>query len=598
MGDRRRRSRRGTLDRTAVLASLLALVASLVAASTAGAQDAPESAESSFTDVEGHWALDHIVGLEDEGTFDGTECGEAMFCPSTPLKRETMAVWMVRVLDGSDPAPATNTRFSDVDGSHQWTAHIERFAELGVTKGYTDGTFRPDVTVSRAHMASFLARAFDLPAAEPKGFGDVEGSGHEDNINRIAAVGITVGCGGGTNYCPSQQTSRAEMAVFISRALKYVDSEKAAPVTGDLPTLAVGFGHTCTVRTDSTMACWGRNTSGQAEAPGGTFKSVAIGPHHSCGLRTDGAVLCWGSNHHGKSVPPAGTFKAMPTRCLSPVAYEATATLPAGATTKTGKRTHPAVNSRPSPWGTAMRAESALTTPSRAGATTKKGKRTHPAVTSRPLLPATITPVGSAPATSSPAGGPTTADGTGTADKPVHLRGPSRPMAAGRHSHLWDPHRRQGRLLGALQVRQVEPPGGTFKTVVATDYDSCGPHQRHDCVLEPERARQSPSQRHLQDQFDITRPALAQCAPTTLSSVGEETATARRWCRGCPSPRSPPAAILPASRVGCAPTAPSTVGETAPSMRPRRPQAPSRPSAPASTTRAGCAPTDGLLAGA
>ena len=91
-----------------------------------------------------------IVGLEDEGIFDGTECGEAMFCPSTLLKRETMAVWMVRVLDGSDPAPVTGTRFPDVDGSHRWAAHIERFAELGGTTGYTDGTFRPDVTVSRA----------------------------------------------------------------------------------------------------------------------------------------------------------------------------------------------------------------------------------------------------------------------------------------------------------------------------------------------------------------------------------------------------------------------------------------------------------------
>ena len=275
-----------------MLAGLLALVASLVAASTAGAQDAPESAESSFTDVAGHWALDHIVGLEDEGIFDGTECGEAMFCPSAPLKRETMAVWMVRVLDGSDPAPVTGTRFPDVDGSHRWAAHIERFAELGVTRGYTDGTFRPDVTVSRAHMASFLARAFDLPAAEPKGFGDVEGHGHEDNINRIAAVGITVGCGDRTNYCPSRLTSRAEMAVFISRAIKYIESPEAAPVTGDLPTLAVGYSRTCMVRADGTIACWG---GGSAAVPGGTFKSV--GPsdtnHLFSGVAVEESVYEW-----------------------------------------------------------------------------------------------------------------------------------------------------------------------------------------------------------------------------------------------------------------------------------------------------------------
>ena len=64
-----------------MLGALLGLVASLVAASTAGAQDATEPAKSSFTDVAGHWAVDQIVELEGEGIFDGTECGEGRVLP-------------------------------------------------------------------------------------------------------------------------------------------------------------------------------------------------------------------------------------------------------------------------------------------------------------------------------------------------------------------------------------------------------------------------------------------------------------------------------------------------------------------------------------
>ena len=218
------RSRGDGLGRVAVFMGLVVLAASLVAVSDAGAQDDLQPSGSSFSDVEGHWAADYISALDDLGVLEGTECGEAMLCPDAPLKRETMAVWLVRVLDGSDPEPVEGTRFFDVDGSHRWAAHIERFAELGVTDGYGDGTYRPDVTVSRAQMAAFLARAFELPAAEPAGFGDIEGDFHEDNINRVAAVGITTGCGDGTNYCPNRQTSRAQMAVFIGRALDYVDS--------------------------------------------------------------------------------------------------------------------------------------------------------------------------------------------------------------------------------------------------------------------------------------------------------------------------------------------------------------------------------------
>ena len=50
-------------------------------------------------------------------------------------------------------------------------------------------------------------------------FGDDDGSVHQDAINRLAAAGITVGCGDDV-FCPSQPVTRAQMATFLVRALE------------------------------------------------------------------------------------------------------------------------------------------------------------------------------------------------------------------------------------------------------------------------------------------------------------------------------------------------------------------------------------------
>src|SRR5512145_802898 len=45
--------------------------------------------------------------------------------------------------------------------------------------------------------------------------------------------------------------------------------------------IAVGRNHTCLLRTDGTLACWGNGEEGQASPPDGTFEAVAAGAGHS-----------------------------------------------------------------------------------------------------------------------------------------------------------------------------------------------------------------------------------------------------------------------------------------------------------------------------
>ena len=111
--------------------------------------------------------------------------------------------------------------------------HVERIADLNITVGCKKDPLRycPDELVTRARMATFLVRAFELEPAGPAGFTDIDGT-HEPNINALAAANITVGCKKDPlRYCPDNPVSRAQMATFLARALGLVE----IPDTGTVP---------------------------------------------------------------------------------------------------------------------------------------------------------------------------------------------------------------------------------------------------------------------------------------------------------------------------------------------------------------------------
>ena len=93
--------------------------------------------------------------------------------------------------------------------------------------------------------------------------------------------------------------------------------------SGAFTAISAGSWHTCALRTDATITCSGINTNdqgvqvGQAVAPEGTFTAISAGHTHSCGLRTDATITCWGSNidswleYVGQSDPPEGAFTAV-----------------------------------------------------------------------------------------------------------------------------------------------------------------------------------------------------------------------------------------------------------------------------------------------
>ena len=231
------------------------------------------------------------------------------------MLRTVMAVWLVRAVEGADPAPITASLFGDIDAELWEAPFVDRLFELDITKGCDaqEARFCPEDSVTRAQMAVFLTRAFNLEAGGDAGFADIGGSFAETHIDALAAARITAGCRsdpeGPRRFCPNDVVTRGQMAVFLARALRLID----LPGPPGFTMIDSGYEHACGLRADGTVVCWGNNSNGQAAAPEGSFSAVTAGIWHSCGLLTDQTVACWGTNDQGRTDAPGGTFDGLDT---------------------------------------------------------------------------------------------------------------------------------------------------------------------------------------------------------------------------------------------------------------------------------------------
>jgi hypothetical protein len=162
-----------------------------------------------------------IIWLAEEGITRGCNPPDNdQFCPDKTVTRGQMAAFLVRFLNLTEIDPTIE--FTDTTGNI-FEDDIDKLATAGITRGCnTDGTqFCPNQGVTRAQMAAFLGRALGLT---DNGGGDLftddDGSIFEDDIDKLATAQITLGCNppANTNFCPNKTVTRGQMAAFLHRA--------------------------------------------------------------------------------------------------------------------------------------------------------------------------------------------------------------------------------------------------------------------------------------------------------------------------------------------------------------------------------------------
>ncbi len=131
-----------------------------------GGDYVPPEASGIFDDVStSHWASDWIEQLHRDGITAGCRTAPLSYCPESAVTRAQMAIFLMRTLKGPGfvPPPAEGL-FSDVSLDHYAAAWIEALYREGITTGCGTAplAFCPESPVTRAQMAVFLARTFDL----------------------------------------------------------------------------------------------------------------------------------------------------------------------------------------------------------------------------------------------------------------------------------------------------------------------------------------------------------------------------------------------------------------------------------------------------
>lgn len=206
-----------------------------------------------FSDVPlDHWARRWIEHIYVEGVTSGCATDPLRFCPTDPMSRKQIAVWLAKArsggsvpVSGTVPGmgdynciPGGTSVFGDVAPSDSFCKFIHYLAAEGITRGCAPGLFCPNAITNRRQMAVLTAKA--VASGPIPDSGTVPGMGDYNcvaggtsvfldvsptdfgckYIHFLAAQGVTSGCGGG-NFCPDSLLNRAQGATFTAKGFGF-----------------------------------------------------------------------------------------------------------------------------------------------------------------------------------------------------------------------------------------------------------------------------------------------------------------------------------------------------------------------------------------
>ena len=157
--------RRKTQMQLCVLLSLFMLIglfASSITVRAAETQPLVQSINAAVTkDIEGHWAQKQISDWNEKGFVKGYS--DNTFKPNNTITRAEFITLVNNVFGYKDKAELS---FTDIKSSDWYFAEIAKAIEAGYVKGYSDGTVKPNNEISRQEVAMVISNIMRLEMAE------------------------------------------------------------------------------------------------------------------------------------------------------------------------------------------------------------------------------------------------------------------------------------------------------------------------------------------------------------------------------------------------------------------------------------------------
>ena len=185
-----------------------------------------------FTDINGHWAKEHILFAVSRGLFSGTS--KTTFSPNTTLTRGMFVTALGR-LAGINPADYQNRKFTDVKANAYYAPYVNWAASKGIVGGTTSTTFAPDSNITREQMAVIMKNyadkmGYSIPKTlEAVTFADNAqiSSWAKDAVKAMQQAGVLSGKEN-NRFDPQGNATRAEAATVLHRFVEIVIDPQSA----------------------------------------------------------------------------------------------------------------------------------------------------------------------------------------------------------------------------------------------------------------------------------------------------------------------------------------------------------------------------------
>jgi len=152
---------------------------------------------------------------------------DGMVYPQKNITRAEVATIFFRLLeDETREANMTKSNgYNDMQDGAWYTCAVSTLSKMGIIKGYEDGSFKPDASISRAEFAAIAARFDPDGDTTPATFSDVSSHWAKDEISIAANHGWIKGYEDGS-FKPDQKITRAETMTLVNRVLKRLPETK------------------------------------------------------------------------------------------------------------------------------------------------------------------------------------------------------------------------------------------------------------------------------------------------------------------------------------------------------------------------------------
>ncbi len=189
------------------------------------------------------WRRDGVVtdaaGSDTIATLDPGET--VTYSIAFDAERSGEVEYLIAQTTSGDFLTSWNNYFGDLGNSSEIAADaIAWMADQGITTGCGNASFCPKDPVTRAQMAVFLARALELTDGSFAGFTDIGGLSRtfRESINALKHHGIAEGCATDPlRFCPNGTVTRGQMSKFIVTGYGQQGNKAIAPIAGAGPFL-------------------------------------------------------------------------------------------------------------------------------------------------------------------------------------------------------------------------------------------------------------------------------------------------------------------------------------------------------------------------